>query len=812
MDLHPRSFFEVSVLNVFILTLLLSGLGLGTANAKPYSINAHAQRMSQDVQTLNTIRHTVYSGSATPKQLSQLRHQVRDILSHTKSNITVLQSRIDTQKTFLDTLGPAPLASEPPEDADLAAQRAKYKRSLGVYTNQNKKARAIVATGQELLNTIFDVSTQLRIQKLLRRHKSLLNADIGAQLKTDITQLGTQIQLYTRTLRQNISNMQHAAFSTSEYGLLLSWLVSVFLLLGPLQRYIHKLWPEVRRRQKCISNKQRIQAFLNALCSRLIFPSTILYISIDGAATLSWIAPHVEEACKALTLVFAAHQFLSTATTRLIAGKQKAWRVFDYSDKTAKALQCNLHALIHTGSLFWAYLYANELLALPASVHALLLFIGHVCIAYRVLALYPVVYWLLPSQEARETHLPPARFFVRLILTITLLANPVLHILGYQILATYVFCKISLTLLLVTVLVLAFFLFRRYLAMAFVRPNIRKLVVPSLVALAKARRHRFFMLYWARFLLGLLLTMVGAVMLLLTWGMALDKIVDWGEFILFGTPLSNHNLSLLMVLIAIALFLLVYSTTRFVQRVLSQYVFPHTSLDTGAINALHTTIGYIGMTIAAIIAITSLGFDFSSIMLIAGGLSVGVGLGLQPIVTNFVSGLIMLIERPVKVGDLVTVNNEQGFVSRISVRATTVCTMHKSELLIPNSTLITSTVKNWSHGDNIQRVDIGVGVAYGSDIDQVEKLLYKIGKSFKEVLKNPAPMVRFVDFGDNALMFQLRVFIKGLSPIGSKIRFAIDKQFNEHGIQIPFPQREVRILDNGPKAKKKAKPVKKTNT
>ena len=195
-------------------------------------------------------------------------------------------------------------------------------------------------------------------------------------------------------------------------------------------------------------------------------------------------------------------------------------------------------------------------------------------------------------------------------------------------------------------------------------------------------------------------------------------------------------------------------------------------------------------------AVTSAGLDLSSLAIVAGALSLGIGFGLQNIVSNFVSGLILLVERPIKVGDWIIVGGAEGLVKRISVRATEIETFQKQSIIVPNSELINSQVSNWTFKAKSGRCDILVGIAYGSDVRLAESILYEIAHNHAMVQKKPEPKVWFLDFGQSSLDFRLQMFLYDITNapiVGTEVRFEILRRFAEAGIEIPFPQRDVNL-------------------
>jgi len=196
------------------------------------------------------------------------------------------------------------------------------------------------------------------------------------------------------------------------------------------------------------------------------------------------------------------------------------------------------------------------------------------------------------------------------------------------------------------------------------------------------------------------------------------------------------------------------------------------------------------------VAIGTLGFPLSNLAIVAGALSLGIGFGLQSIVNNFVSGLILLFERPIKVGDWIVTSAGEGIVKRISVRSTEIETFDWASVIVPNSELITSPVTNWTHKNRYTRLTILIGVSYDSDPEMVSDILLKAAKANRRTLSYPSPVVYFSGFGDSSLDFEVRIFINNVDdriPVKNELRFEIFKQFKEAGVEIPYPQRDLHL-------------------
>jgi potassium-dependent mechanosensitive channel len=229
---------------------------------------------------------------------------------------------------------------------------------------------------------------------------------------------------------------------------------------------------------------------------------------------------------------------------------------------------------------------------------------------------------------------------------------------------------------------------------------------------------------------------------------------------------------------------------------LEMAVLQHLPLDAGARYAVAAVSRYLIMLIGVVLSCGSVGIGWEKVQWLAAAVSLGLGFGLQEIFANFVSGLIILIERPVRVGDVVTIDGVTGVVSRIRMRATTITDGDRKELIIPNKVFITGQVLNWTLTDPVNRVVIRVGVAFGSDTQQAADILRRVAKEHSIVLDDPAPGVSLESFGESSLNFVLRCFLPNMDNRGTvihELHMAIDREFRRAGIEMPFPQQDVHV-------------------
>lgn len=274
-----------------------------------------------------------------------------------------------------------------------------------------------------------------------------------------------------------------------------------------------------------------------------------------------------------------------------------------------------------------------------------------------------------------------------------------------------------------------------------------------------------------------------------------DHISNWFDHPLF--KIGGVQFDALNIMLFLGSIIFVFWFTNKVRNLLVNFVVRKYHFEKGVAEAVGTMVRYVFLVIAFIIIFESAGVNLSSLQVLAGALGVGIGFGLQTIANNFLSGIIILIERPIKVGDRVEVGGLEGNVTDISARATTVLTNDNVSVIVPNSAFIDQQVINWSHNNRVVRFRFPVGVSYKEDPQKVREILLEVANKQEGVLKSPAPDVWFDSFGDSSLNFNLLVWTRqytDLRPmLKSMLYYEIFKQFAAHGIEIPFPQRDVHI-------------------
>ncbi|BBO71868.1 hypothetical protein DSCA_57980 [Desulfosarcina alkanivorans] len=410
-----------------------------------------------------------------------------------------------------------------------------------------------------------------------------------------------------------------------------------------------------------------------------------------------------------------------------------------------------------------------------------------------------LIVWIFRFRPQFRAHpmpgVAPATWQKLLRPTLSVLANiifitgPVLELAGYGALSLYWFTSWGAT---ATALFwgLLFFLILREGDQRFYKEPPSSPAVPHRAA--QPVRWALFQLFWLMWGIVLLISLI------LAWSGTQTVFSGLVKVLRFPVSVGDSSFTLRGLLSAALILFFTHLLIRLWRHVLSTRILAQSGLESGLQHSITSITVYLLWGIGVLAALHAFGLSSTSLTVAFGALSIGLGFGLQNIFNNFISGIILLFERPIQVGDAVEINGTWAEVKKINFRSTVVQTYDNASLIIPNSEFISSQVTNWSFRDLTLRIKISVGVAYGSDIERVRSTLLEIAGKTEKVLAYPRPDVLFSDFGDSALVFVLRVWtdVDNMLKVGTAIRFEIDRLFREQGIEIAFPQRDIHIRSN----------------
>ena len=780
----------------FALLLLLTvpELSRGQEEPQPFGFS-----LTQWKQTLTEVGQLAEQSNLGAGEVETQRGRLADLLAEVAATKAGVQQSLDPLLSQLEALGPPPAEGEPPEAPDVALQREDLNERIASLQGHIKQAGLVEAQALDLDSRLSAVVRVAAVEQLLDRNPFPLAPEtVVAAVPEFFLHLGELAgapgDWWSRLPEdQRREVLFYRIPVILVFAVAFGW-VARRILLARLGRRPDVADPTYARRLLGAI----AEGFGNGLIPALIFGG-ILYRTVEGRSLFTGLLADMVIALCTAFIVFILARALSRAA---LAPNFPAWRLEDIAPENARTIARTVELLAAVFAVDIFFLLSLESLPVSQGLDSLYALATAVIEAGLMISLTRGHLWVLQSEAPEDGEAPPAAqetqqskhrvwLLLRLAIILVSVATVAAALLGYTNLSDF---------LLEGLLVSAALVGGLYLVRGLLREIVGAALRTNLVQDKLALRHptRSLIKFWTRALLDLVILLFGLTLLLPIWGVPLSDMLRWTGRALQGITIGNVTISVTDLLAGLLVFAAVIVLTRMLQRLLSQRVLPQTTLDSGVQNSISAGLGYVGIALAAALGSSAIGLDLSNLALIAGALSVGIGFGLQTVVNNFVSGLILLIERPIKVGDWIIAAGHEGYVKRINVRATELETFQRASVIIPNSELISSSVINWTHKNKLGRVEVPVGVAYGSDVQLVMDTLMDCLKADSRVLTWPEPYVVFLNFGDSSLDFSARGYIGDVEwvlSISSDLRIAIEKAFREKGIEIPFPQRDIHLRD-----------------
>jgi potassium efflux system protein len=775
------------------LAVTLSALAflLGVAKAEePAQARPLNVLVKEWTAVLDQAEKALLKPDVSDEKLDELRTELTGSRLEAISRADAARPEAQQIREELDTLGTPPTEGAPAESPAVAAKRKAISERLTAIEGAIKESELIVARSDRILSQITTLRRTRFTERLLARGASPLSPNVWQKALPEIAaDFGTAGQ----NIRAWVSSESFAKRAPQMAWRLFLGLLAAFVLVWGLRLWLVRKFGYVTVQTEP-THGQRLRTALFTGFIRILLPSAVaiaVYLTLDGSGLLSEQARNLAwTALVALIFLFFVAAFCRAA----LAPFQPSWRIVHLNDYGARAV-----GAIVTGIAFVFALdrVLDELRTQFESSLELTIvhkFVSGLAITGLLLVLLRHRIWR--TNEEADADAAPGRPWkrLRIFLRMLTLAIPLSALFGYVALSRVLATQFVLTAgLYVTVIVL-----RQVSAETIAHTLSQNSTVGMRLrnSLSLTEEGSEMLRFWLTEAVGAGIVLLGIVALLVLWGAGKEDLAGWLYTVFFGFKVGNITISLSDLLLAALLFAVLLTATRLLQRALERQIFPRTRLDLGVRHSIRSAVGYIGFTVAAVVAISTVGIDLSNLAIIAGALSVGIGFGLQNIVNNFVSGLILLVERPIKVGDRVAVGDHQGYVRKISVRATEISTNDQASVFIPNSSLIANAVVNRTYADKSGKVLIPLSVSYGTDAKKVREVLLEIAKSHPDVRRSPGSSVFFRGFGNGALNFELTAVVSDaerVTAVCSDLCFAIDDVFRREGIRMPYPQRDVHL-------------------
>ncbi len=777
---------------LILISLILISTFPEIANAAEPSFSIVHSRWNS---TLDHAERQINEDRLDKESAETLRTELSEVREAALKTSLAASEKSRELKKLSDALGPIPKEGEPAEAHEVAQERRKLERQLRTVEGQVKQSDLVSERSEMLLHGISTVEIDQIVSTLAKQDPLPLDPRIWVKAGS---QFFNGYKLLTKARKDGgYRSPILILIPVLGIGIFLALLVGSWLRRRILIRFQREASVEVP------SYSRRVFAAVRVGVTRGLIPVLVLFV-ICGIAWIYWLKDVLDPQFSWPRGVFYGVIFylLGAAMVRAVfSPRLPQWNLTWVTNEASKKIAHRLNLLviiIGLGIAFEAVLVDTGKAPEFGSVYA---FIKNTIISLILLSLSLKILWQPPTiiaEDNDETQAEIVRFwfwpYLRFMTGLIAFAALICSILGFHNIADFILPRIILTVLLAAVFVTLRVVIRESFSLLLERETGVASSLRGTLAFDQDTGRR--LNFWIMTLVDLLSILAAAYLLLVLWKFPHQDIVSWFSSWFKGISIGSYTFSLADVLLAFAVMFGVIALSRVIRALLDNRLLPQTSMDIGVRTAVSSGVSYIGVLIAIVMALSILGIDLTKLALIAGALSVGIGFGLQNIVNNFVSGLVLLFERPIKIGDWVVVGNLEGKVKQINVRSTEIETFSRASVIIPNSDLLQTAVVNWTHKSSFGRVEIPVGVGYGSDIEQVEVLLLECADENSQVLSWPSPFVFFLDLGESSLDFQLYAYVDNVERrlrISSELRKSIMMKFREAGIEIPFPQRVVTL-------------------
>jgi potassium efflux system protein len=778
-------FARVRPLRTLVLVaFMLAGAPLAAVGQSP---TLEPLRLEPIKLELDQIEATLGREGLGDDRLTELRDQAGTAREQLRGRIEALEPQLNDIDARLKQIGAPPPATAPPEDPALAAERDRLTKSHAENDAVLRQARLLATRADQLGDRITERRRTNFTQRLFRRTPSALQlafwSDVADAAEREVRNIGYLIDGWWGYALQN----------GGVGGLVLAAATLIALASGAT--VFIRWW---RKRGLVPRSTTRFGKASAALVSLLQVASTA---PLCTAAVLlvfdayGLIPPRIWDLGKGLVIATAFASFGHGAAAGLLAPGEARRRLIGIDDATANRLarRFGWAARVLGAAIFLSAIHRTIVAPVSLTIATSALF--------ALIVVILVIEALLRVREVGEDGSAPSSRAQWLRAAAWLVAGAILVslALGYIGFAAFLAGRLLIVLAVLAALYISLVFTDALFTEVLTGDTPRGRAIAAILGIGPRGVELIATVLSA--VIRILLVLIAIVPILGRSGLFAVDAFGAVQGAVFGFRIGDITVSLSAILGAFAVLLIGVLATRAVQRWLHTRFLPRTGIEPSLQLSVSTIIGYIGVIASLTFALAELGIDVQKIALIAGALSVGIGFGLQSIVSNFVSGLILLAERPIRVGDQISVKGEDGHVRRISVRATEIETFDRASVIIPNSELITGVVKNWTHANVFRRIVIKVGVAYDSDAEQVRDILMACAAAHPLVIQTPGPAVQLVGFGDDALQFEVYCVCADLANWGavrSDLHFEILRRFRAAGIVIPFPQREVRLVGEVP--------------
>ena len=773
------------------LMLLVAGIHPAWAQAVPQPQRPFSQLVDLWTRQLDRITARVTQPGILPAEIDALREQTTDVRAYAQAAAQLARNDLADTRRLLAPLDVKPGADQPPETAAVKAERERLTEQATISESRVKQCEVMIARADQLLERMTKLRGEVMLRTLLQRNDPPVSPRVWGKLPPELTAAWRTLSAaLARWGREGLSGLRYGGQDLTPLGMWASLTIVLWWLGRTLRRRFGRgELAEPGRRDRTLA------AAIDGVGLVLVPILAVWLIGKLLAATLP--PPPIDallpEFIERLVL------FLLTVglTATVLAPHRPAWRVLPFTDSSARHLSSALRRLLGYG-LLADFLY---LALTQGSDRDSVASVGSLALATAI-ALLALPVLSNRGWEAARPAGSDARAMVggtwwsvlRLLISMAVLGSIVFALLGYATLAAHIHAGIALTCLWVALALVAHQL-AGDLFEATAAPDMptgrwvrRRLGLPADFQLRGQ--------HIALLLVDLLLMALLAVAVPAAWSVDVDAIKRGFDQLMQGVKIGGVTISLGNIGTAILVFGIAMLLARLVRRVVRDRVMPTVDAPMPLRQSVDAGLNYVGVIVAILLGVGALGIDFTNLAIVLGALSVGIGLGLQNIANNVISGVVLLLERPIKAGDWVSVSGHEGFVRRINIRATEIETFQRTHVIVPNSLFLQNPVVNRTYSDTSSRIEIPLTVGLGTDVARLEAMLRESALDHPRVLRVPQPIVRFVRVGTAGLEFELLVFVAQLEDrlvVNNDLNRSILAKLIEEKILDPAPAAEFKL-------------------
>lgn len=741
---------------------------------------------------LTQIEGSLANPNVSDNELQRQRLRLQPLLDQLRLLTDEQAPRTEQAKLRLDQLGAKPDANAPPETPDVARERETRTKTFAEADETLKIGRATLLQAEQLQSSIGDLRRDRFAKALFAAGPSILNPEVWS---TTLTAFPSDLRASQFIFGDWLSVFTSALFSPRGVLVAFAFLGAIALYVARA-RYMPRLTARLAVHGEA-SARYVLYGALIRIVARTAPPALASWLIYAGLNTAGLLPPRIQPVILAAVFGLALFAFVQALVDALFAPGEPQRRLASVMESTAKTvtrLAGSLAIVMAIGKVLEAWLQA-----IAAGLTLSIIVRGVVATVFALI-LIAGLYRLRDNQEIeQEACLGPyvpvdgaSLGPVRILGWIVGIAIILSLLLGYVVLGTFLTEQVIWLGILAAVFVLLTQLIDLGIVSQLTGDGRFALTLRAGIGLRAATLQKIAVVLAGA--LKIVLIVVTVMLALAPWGLESTDLTTSLRAAFFGFQVGGVTVSLSSIVVAILLFALGLAATRSLQRWLDGKFLPTTALDTGLRNSITTAAGYVGYAAAAAIGFSSLGLSLERLTLVASALSVGIGFGLQSVVSNFVSGLILLWERPIRVGDQVLVGDAEGIVKRINVRSTEIETFDRSSVIVPNSNLVSGVVRNRVRSDRTGRVLISVSVPRTLNPTEVRAMLLDAGEAHGDVLKKPPPNVLFKKLGTATMDFDLICVVGEVDIVGrvtSDLNYVIHRRLSE--LEVPPPGAELTV-------------------